>query len=130
MKVSERTITALARVITGDGRISPYRSGLYLVKFFNELGSNDAYGSGFPSRWSYAEEKVRELNDTPRMANVFELVLDPRNLLKTDFSLEKVVDHLNEYLNYDGYELIKSRNMYRVRGPSDAMVDFEIPSGA
>jgi len=85
MKIAEKTIATLARVITGDTRISPYRSGADLVRFFNEVGSNETYGSGFPSRWYYAEDKIRQLNDTTELAKVFELALDPRAYIDTGF---------------------------------------------
>ena len=128
MKISERTISTLARVIAGDSGISPYRSGPELVRFFNELGSNDVYGSGFPSRWYYAEGKIRELNDTPKLAKVFESILDPRDYLDTKFVIETVAQRLNEYLKYDGYELVKHGNIYKVRELRGTVVDLEVPS--
>ncbi|MBW2573438.1 MAG: hypothetical protein JRD87_09895 [Deltaproteobacteria bacterium] len=67
MKVSEHTISFLSSIITGDGGIAPYRSGPQLITFFNQFGSEEEYGSGFPSRWYYAEEKLREFNDSPKM---------------------------------------------------------------
>jgi len=57
MKVSEHTISFLSSIITGDGGIAPYRSGPQLITFFNQFGS----------RWYYAEEKLREFNDSPKM---------------------------------------------------------------
>jgi len=44
MKISERTISALGHIVTGNSGISPYNSGPQLVRFFNEFGANDAYG--------------------------------------------------------------------------------------
>lgn len=128
MKISERTISTLARVITGDSGISPYRSGPELVRFFNELGANDVYGSGFPSRWYYAESKIRELNDTSILAKAMESVLDPRDYFDTKFAIETVVQRLNDYLKYDGYELIKHGSTYKVRELGAAVVSLEVPS--
>jgi hypothetical protein len=128
MRISERTIAALGRVVTGDGGISPYRSGPNLVKFFNELGANDVYGSGFPSRWYYAEGKIRELNDTPILARLFESVLDPRDYIDTKFLVDTAAGHLNEYLQYDGFELVKHGKTYKVRELHGALVELELPS--
>ena len=50
MKISERTIKRLGEIITGDKALSPYRSGPKLVSFFNDFGTNHAYGQGFRSR--------------------------------------------------------------------------------
>ena len=127
MKISERTISALGNVLTGNSGISPYSSSPELVRFFNELGANDAYGQGFPSRWRYAEEKIRDLNGTTRLVEVFHSVLDPRNFLETQFSLEPVVQYLNGYLKYDGYELVRHGETYRVRETEGALVELEVP---
>lgn len=77
MKISEQTISALGSIITGDGGRAPYRTGPQLVTFFNNFGSEDSYGAGFPSRWYYAEEKLREFNDTPAMKKLFLLLSIP-----------------------------------------------------
>ena len=42
MKISERTIKRLGEIITGDKPVSAYRSGLQLVRFFNEFGTNQS----------------------------------------------------------------------------------------
>jgi hypothetical protein len=80
MKISERTISALAKIVTGDTQISPYRSGPVLVRLFNEYGANDVYGQGFPSRWFYAEEKIRLINGSDKISALIREVLDPRSL--------------------------------------------------
>ncbi len=120
MQISEKTISALAKIITGDSGITPYKSGPKLVVFFNEIGSDDVYGQGFPSRWYYAEEKLREFNNTPKLVKVFTSLLDPRDFFQTSFSVSTVVDTLNTYLKYDGYQLVKSGNFYNIISTSDS----------
>ena len=56
MKISDHTISALGSIITGDGGLSPYRSGPQLVTFFNQFGVDEEYGQGFPSQWYYKEK--------------------------------------------------------------------------
>ena len=51
------TIKHLGEIITGDKSISPYRSEPKLVGFSN--------GQGFSSRWSFAEDCIRQFNGTP-----------------------------------------------------------------
>ena len=128
MKISEKTLAFLARVVTGDTHISPYRTGPSLVKFFNEFGSNDVYSSGFPSRWVYAEDKIRDLNDTPLLVNVFTSVLDPRDYLNTDFSPTSAAQELNKYLKYDGYELVKHGDLFKVSDLGGNSVDINLPA--
>ena len=41
MKISDRSIRAIAEVITGDKGISKYRTGWDLVQLFNEFGFDD-----------------------------------------------------------------------------------------
>lgn len=127
MKFSERTISAISRVITGESEHSFYRSGPFLVKFFNEIGFNDEYGQGFPSRWKYAEDKVRRVTFNPaQMLKLFDNLLDPRNYFETEYNLEDIVDYLNEYLKFDEYELIKSGNFYKLREIKGTLVELTI----
>lgn len=112
MKISEKTIEILAKIITGDSKISPYKTGPELVKFFNEIGSNDVYETGFPSRWFYTEEKIREFNETPKLERVFTNLLDCRNFLLTKYKIETVIETLNECMKYDGYQIVKSGSSY------------------
>ena len=70
MKISEHSISAVGSIITGDKKMSPYRTGSDLVNFFNQFGSEDTYGQGFPSRWMYAEEKLRVFNGKPIMKDI------------------------------------------------------------
>lgn len=124
MKVSERTITAIAKIVTGDNQKGPYRSGSKLVRLFNELGYNDVYGKGFPSRISYTEERVRDLNRTGGLPNLFEMILDPRDYIETEDLRGEMVDYLNDYLRYDGYELVRTGENFKVRDMNGASIDF------
>ena len=81
MKISERTVKRLGEIITGDKGLSPYRSGPKLVSFFNEFGTNHIYGQGFPSRWAFAEDCIRQFNDTPTLKKIILSALDPRDFM-------------------------------------------------
>lgn len=127
MKISEKTISALAQVITGNSKISPYRTGAELVKFFNELSSNEVYGADFSSRVPYTEQKIRELNESLNLVSVFHNALDQRNFIDTEFKIEQVVDYLNQYLEYDGYEIVKPGKYCRVRNIQATSVELKLP---
>ena len=105
MKISERTITAIVSVITGDGGLSRYRSGPKLVQLFNEYGANDVYGAGFPSRAAYAADKLKALNDTPQLATLLVEVLHPAEFLDTSKDQHAACDYINARLKFDGYEI-------------------------
>jgi len=125
MKISERTIKRLADIITGDKPVSPYRSGPQLVSFFNEFGTNHTYGQGFPSRWMFAEQCIRQFNDTPTLKKIILSTLDPRDFmgvtvfnLKTlerkPANLQEALTYLNEFLAFDGYEIVPHGKTYDI----------------
>lgn len=136
MKLSERSIKRLQEIITGDAKLSAYRSGPQLVEFFNEHGSNHVYKAGFPSRWVFAEACIREANDTPKLKNIILAALDPRDYMgKTYYdseslthkpvSIENAVKHLNDFFQFDGYEIYPYKNGYNIRETNGSEVIFE-----
>src|SRR5580698_3904162 len=101
MKLKQRTLSQLAKIICGDfGSGAPYRSGPMLVKLFNEYGSDDFYGRGFPSRHSHTEEKLRGLNNSSSMKKLIEEVLNPVEFVDEKFSLKDIAAELNKYLHF------------------------------
>lgn len=120
MRISYETIQAFQKVITGDsletrGPIAPYRSGPELITFFNQFGENDYYGKDFPSRWNFTEEKIKKFNGTDKLARILETAVDPRHFLDSEFDISKAVDLINQYLEYDGFRLIKENKHYKLR---------------
>jgi len=125
MKISERSIKRLGEIITGDKPVSPYRSGPQLVSFFNEFGTNHTYGQGFPSRWMFAESCIRDFNDTPTLKKIIVSALDPRDFIGTmvfdaktqerkPTNLQEALTYLNEFLAFDGYEIVPHGKGYDV----------------
>ena len=114
MKLSQSSISALGKIITGDENLSPYRTGHQLVKFFNEYGFDDVYGQGFPSRWEYAEQKLWLLNDSQAIAKIISDQFDPH--LWVDFNLEpeEAVAYINKRLELDGFTLKKDNRKFRL----------------
>ncbi|MGE4545395.1 MAG: hypothetical protein AB7D06_14935 [Pedobacter sp.] len=119
VKVDNLTITGIQKLITGDpvrpdSSLAPYRSGPALVEFFNQFGLNETYGNSFPSRWEYAENKLKELNGKQIFKEVIETAVDPRHFLGTGFNIEDAVNFLNEHLCLDGYKLKKINHEYEL----------------
>lgn len=127
MKISEQTISALGSIITGDKGLSPYRSGLKLVDFFNQFGAEDVYASGFPSRWYYAEEKLREFNDTLTMKEIVVAAFDPRHYLGTEYDVCVAVEHLNQFLEFDNYELRPTGKKWGIYKLGGTKIDLPHP---
>ncbi len=139
MKISERTIKRLGEIITGDKLLSPYRSGPALCRFFNELGTNHAYGQGFPSRWAFAEGCIREFNDAPGLRKVIKSAFDPRDFMGATardpatnemkpLNIQDAVTYLNEFLAFDGYEIVLHGQVYDVidKRRGEIMVDVRL----
>ena len=127
MKLSAKTINAIEDIITGDKKLSPYRSGPKLVKLFNDYGANDVYGQGFPSRRQYTEDNLRSLNETPAIGLVLCHALDPREFLDTSFNEQEAADHVNARLKYDGYEVVIDNGLAKIRDLTGASVICEHP---
>ena len=130
MKVGKQSISALGSVITGDANLSPYLSGADLVAFFNQFCDvQDRYGKGFPSRWTYAEEKLRELNDSRQFTDALLAAVDPRHFLDTDWDCEAVVERLNYFLEYDGYAIRRQGLRWEVIAVTGDTVEVLNPFG-
>jgi len=109
---SQKTLEFLRDIITGDSKMSPYKSGPELVKFFNSIGFNDEYGQGFPSRWYYVDVKLNELNKQGRIDDALYAYFSPINSIKEETLLNKLINQLNKYLEFDRYKLeIKGKKL-------------------
>ena len=128
MEVSTRTIKAIGRIITGDEGISPRRSGPQLVDLFVEYGANDYYGAGFPSRWKYAEDKLKELNGTAALGAIVCQVLDPREFLDDEnLAVDEAINYVNQRLSYDGYEVAIKKGRAVIRESNGKVVECAHP---
>ncbi|PWH81883.1 abortive infection family protein [Brumimicrobium oceani] len=132
MKVSERTIKFLGKTLCGDNKILPYKTGPQLVDFFVEFGADDRYEEGFPSRWKYTEEKVRQFNGTQGLKLIIENSVDPRDLIEAGADpeeLDAIIKPINDYLRYEGFELKKVGEFYKVHDSKGIVVEPETVKG-
>jgi len=127
MEVSQRTITAIGHIVTGDKSLSQYRSGHQLVRLFNDYGANDEYGQGFPSRWKYVEDRLRELNGTSGLGALICEVLDPREFLDIDKTIDSACEYINKRLKYNGYEIVIEGGLAKIRDIKGVAVECKHP---
>lgn len=125
--LSDKSIEVLTGAITGDAGVSHYQRGVDLVKFFNRLGFTDEYAQPFPSRRVYAEVKLRELNGSNAIARVFTLLVDVREYATEPEKLDALADHLNVYLELDGYRVKKLGRGYHLADETASGVVFTNP---
>ncbi|MBR8480796.1 MULTISPECIES: abortive infection family protein [Burkholderia cepacia complex] len=128
MKISDYSVQKIGEFIAGDPEGWPYRRGVDLVDFFNKQGFRDVYGEGFPTRRVFAQERLAQLNGKPKLKDTIREMLDPRlwiDLAKNGSTVEAAAEQVNEILNYDGYEVVRDGNLYKVRELSGAVIEVE-----
>lgn len=129
MKITEKTILFLSKALCGDTGLIPYKSGPQLVDFFVNYGADDQYGEGFPSRWRYTEQKIREYNGTKKLKPIIEDSLDPRDFIELNIDVEETIKTFNKLLNFDGYQLTKVGAFYRITDSKGILVKSETVNG-
>ncbi len=104
MQLQKKTLEKLRLLINEE---TERRSGPVLVSFFNELGFNDTYGQGFPSRWIYTDECLAKINGTPELDKCIKKVFAPVNFIGRFTELDKFIKEFNEYLAFDNWQVIR-----------------------
>ena len=126
LKLSEFSAQKIGEFISGGSTGWPYRRGADLVEFFNKMGLREVYGQGFPSRTAFSKTKVAELNGKPKLKDVIREMLDPRLWMGvTNGTVDECAAQVNEILRYDGYEVVKDGNFYKVRELAGAVIAVE-----
>ena len=131
MKLSDFTVQKLGEFIAGDLDGWPYRRGVDLVEFFNKQGFRDVYGEGFPTRRVFAQEKVAALNGKPKLKDVVRDMLDPRLWIEItknsagEHTVESCVGQLNALVKFDGHEVVRDGNFYKIRELAGAVIEVE-----
>lgn len=121
-KFSPQYIDALADCITGGSgwsnapSIGIYRSGYEIVRFFRSIGYD--FNSIAGSRVPFTQDLLIRINTVSdgfeRITRITERLLDPRDYVDREDKLENVVNYLNKYLAYDGFELAKIGTTYHI----------------
>ena len=129
MKITEKTIRFLGKTLCGDNDLLPYKTGPQLVDFFVEYGSDDIYEPGFPSRWRYTEDKIREYNGTNELKLIIENSVDPRDLMGASMAIEEIIEEINKFLRFDSYELKKVGEFYKIHNSKGFVIEPETVKG-
>ena len=105
MKLQQKTIEKLGMFINQG---TEYRSGPELVKFFNNLGFQDTYGQGFPSRWNYTEDKLSQINGTEKIKECIKQLFAPIDFIGRFQELDQFISEINQYLSFDNYKVVRN----------------------
>ncbi|ERM61449.1 hypothetical protein AB6D70_12555 [Vibrio splendidus] len=105
MIISSKTSEKLRDLINEE---TEYRSGPNLVKFFNALGFNHAYGQGFPSRWKYTDDCLEAINGTPNLDTCIKNVFNPVNFIGRVGELDGYIADFNQYIAFDKWQVVRN----------------------
>lgn len=107
MQLNSKTLEKLRILINEE---TEYRSGPKLVLFFNELGFNDSYGQGFPSRWVYTDEKLSTINGTADLDKCIKKLFSPINYINRITELDAFISDFNQYIAFDKWQVIRNND--------------------
>ncbi len=104
MILQKKTLEKLRNLINEE---SEYRSGPKLVQFFKDLGFNDTYRQGFPSRRMYTDDKLSKINGTPELDKCIKNLFAPVNYIGRINELDNLIKDFNQYLAFDDWKIIR-----------------------
>jgi hypothetical protein len=105
MTLQKKTLEKLRILINEE---TEYRTGPKLVSFFNDLGFNDSYGQGFPSRWTYTDEKLARINGTPELDKCIRNLFAPVNFINRFTELDDFIREFNKFLAFDKWKVLRN----------------------
>lgn len=129
MQLSNKTLEKLRIIINGDGT-PDYRSGPKLVEFFNELGFNDTYGQGFPSRWIYTDDKLKRINRTPELDKCIRNTFAVINFIGRIPELDDLIADFNQYLAFDKWKVIRENDVITFKRLDKVVIDSDVQPSA
>ena len=124
MILQDKSLEKLRLLINEE---TEYRSGPKLVSFFNDLGFNDSYGQGFPSRWVYTDEKLTQINGTPELDKCIKKLFAPVNFIGRFTELNNFIKEFNQFLAFDKWKVI--RNEAEITFAKADKINFDDSSG-
>jgi len=118
--ISDTILKRISEMFIGDiSGFYSYKTGSQLVAFFNQYyGLKEVYASGFPSRWLYVQDKLKQMQAYNDLESFFSIILD-RNYLMKDLGIteveaaekiEQTIEEFNKLLLQDKYLITHKGN--------------------
>lgn len=114
MKISNETIEHLVSIIND----SLNRKGQQLVDYFNQLGFNHSYPQSVHeagSKANFTRNVLKSVNNSAKMDEIIKQVIHPRQYINSEIVITELIDNLNKFLTFDGYDIIPSGNTYTIK---------------
>ena len=106
MYLCKKTLEKLRNIINGDNT-DDYKSGPLLVDFFNELGLNNFYGKGFPTRRIFTDDQLNKINGSSKLDECIKSIFAVNNYIDRIGYLDRLIAEFNQYLAFDKWEVIR-----------------------
>lgn len=126
MLISKKALDVLCDLIVGDGSADK-RSGRQLVSFFNELGFNDLYVQGFPSRRNYTMEKLTKINNTPELDKCIKMTFSVVDHVERIKELDESIELFNKYWAFDKWQVIRDNDIITFKRLDKVVVEQPKP---
>lgn len=107
INLSPRTLNLLIHYVN---EAPVYRSGPMLVQLFNSIGFHDTYGAGFPSRSTYTQTHLEQINGRSELEKIIRTVFSPREFGTSEKFAEGITAFNNE-LQFDGWNIFWDNNL-------------------
>lgn len=130
--LSSDSLKEISHIFCGDtGGFYTYKQGYKLVDFFNSnLGTNDVYRSGFPSRWAYVHDKLVDLINSQQIDKFFNVVLSKPYLIQEQAlseieaaeKIESIYAEFNSIIRRDLCKITRSNGRYHLVRENDDLV--------
>jgi hypothetical protein len=127
--LSLQTIEALAEVISGGSANDPtptighYRQGWKIEEFMKAAGVDFVVaGSRLTSLRDRLITLGKEYGGQVTLHRLIERAADPRDFIKEPLKGQAVVEHLNKFLEYDGFRLVSEGRHVRLRDQESTSV--------
>ncbi len=120
MHLSNKTLEILRVLINED---THYRSGSEIIKFFSEFDYCDTYKQGFPSRSTYTDLRLSQINGTHKIVNCIKALFNPVNFIEDLTQLDKHINTLNKYLQFEKFKVTRKNIDIQIEEISEIILE-------
>ncbi len=126
MIINKKALEILCDLIVGDGT-ADYRGGRQLVEFFNELGFDDRYGQGFPSRRNYTIDKLTRINGSPELDKCIKMTFSVVDHVERIEELDESIKLFNKYLAFDKWRVVRDNDVITFKKLNKVVIEQPKP---
>jgi len=123
MHLSAKTLEMLRELIN---ELTQYRKGHEIISFFAKFDYQDLYQQGFPSRWIYTDQRLSQINGTPKISTCIKLLFSPINFIDDLNRLDGLITEFNKYLQFDKHQVVRKNTEIIIQPLKEIDLDSQI----